>query len=72
MKKIRKQIDIPEDDFAALQLLAARQGTNLKNCIEKFLHQLAGMAINQELELRIAKVEKEKEPTKENQVTNPS
>lgn len=59
MRKIRKQIDIPEDDFAALQLLAARQHTNLKNCIEQFLHQLAGMAINQELELRIEKAKKE-------------
>lgn len=52
MGKIRKQIDIDEDDFAALQLLAARQKTNLKKCIERFLHHLAQAAINQEVEKR--------------------
>lgn len=59
MGKIRKQIDITEDDFAALQLLAARKKTNLKKCIEDFLHILANTAINNELELRINKLNKE-------------
>lgn len=56
MKTIRKQIDIPEDDFVALQILAARKHTSLKKCIELFLHQVAEMAIKNEIEIRFDKM----------------
>ncbi|TYK32807.1 hypothetical protein [Bacteroides pyogenes] len=56
MRTIRKQIDIPEDDFVALQILAARKHTSLKKCIEQFLHQVAEMAIKNEIEIRFDKM----------------
>lgn len=53
MVKIKKEIEINEDDFVALQIIAIKRKTNLKNCIEELLHQFVTMDTNPETEKRI-------------------
>lgn len=65
MGKKRKIIDIDEDDFSALSLLAGRRQQPLKCMIEEFLHHLAITAINDEFQLRIKQAKSKSLETEE-------
>lgn len=58
VRRRRKQIDLSEDDLAALQKLGVRKKTNLKNLIEAFLHQVAQTAMHEEIKHTIERYQK--------------